>query len=395
LINSSNPSDPNWLRPFLLKKKGKINTPLFLMTPNSVGNSLKWSKWWGNPELAKLFTDYMEAGGVILALSTGESSSDHFGPLFKDAAYSVAPIEPAVMKPAGGAGTAVCEKLTPFTGEEPPKANRMFMYKRMIVLARPETDAKAAVGLAKRFGKGLFITFLTDPGNYELTASLALSFADAEALKEIKRLLEMAGAETMPGAFEDHGKDGAFRDDFDSYENGSAGLPAWQPLAGTWAVRDGEYHQTLTQGYDHCATVNVSVSGDYRIETSTRLVKGIQEGGFIFNVPSRFSKNGSQMVRFCGQDTLWCGPFGGGGGFSLANTIGSGKPERDEKWTTLAVTVRNSDAAYDIAVNGREVARNLKMTNVLQPGKSGYVGLVACRGHVAYDWVNVTPVKDK
>ena len=394
LINATNPSDPHWLRPFLLKKKAKINTPLFVMGPNSVGNSLKWSKWWGNPELAALFTEYMEAGGVILAISTGESSSDYFGPLFKDAAYAVAPMELAPMVPAGDAGTTVCKTLKAFSGEAPPKSNRMFMYKNMVVLARPETDSASAVALAKRFGKGLFVGMLTDPANYELTASLALSFADAATLKAIKKTVARAGVESMPGAFEDQGKDGAFEDDFSSYKDGNTGLPVWQPIAGTWVMRDGEYHQTTPQGYDFCATVNVRVSGDYRIETSTRLVQGIQEGGFLFNIPSRFSKNGSQMVRFCGQPQLWCGPFSGGGGFSLANTIGTGKARDDEKWMTLTVTVRNSKGVYDIAVDGKEVAKDLRLSNVLEPGKSGYVGLVACRGHIAYDWVKVTAVKE-
>jgi hypothetical protein len=54
--------------------------------------------------------------------------------------------------------------------------------------------------------------------------------------------------------------------------------------------------------------------------------------------------------------------------------------------------VRNSAGTYDLFVDGKEVAKELKLTNVAKSG--GYVGLVACRGQVAFDDLKVKPLGD-
>jgi hypothetical protein len=54
--------------------------------------------------------------------------------------------------------------------------------------------------------------------------------------------------------------------------------------------------------------------------------------------------------------------------------------------------VRNSKAVYDIFVDGKKVAENLKITNVA-PKEGAYLALVACRGHVAFDDLKITPIK--
>ena len=99
LISCYNPSSPAWLRPFLLTPNGKINTPVFLMNANSITGSLKYSKWWGDPELSKLFTEYMNAGGAIVMTRAGEKTSDLFGSLLGDSSYFTMAAEAAPMAP--------------------------------------------------------------------------------------------------------------------------------------------------------------------------------------------------------------------------------------------------------------------------------------------------------
>ena len=61
-------------------------------------------------------------------------------------------------------------------------------------------------------------------------------------------------------------------------------------------------------------------------------------------------------------------------------------------WVTLAVTVHNSTGLCDLAVNGEQVAADLKLRHVSPAGQARCVSLVCCRGHVAYDDVKVTPI---
>ena len=185
-----------------------------------------------------------------------------------------------------------------------------------------------------------------------------------------------------------------FAEDFSSYENGNTGEPLWQPMSGKWKMEDGRYHQLLTDGYDYCATPSVSVKGDYQIEARLRLVDGTMEGGLMFNMPSRVSKYSSQMVRFSGHETLWAGSFSTIGEFSLEHSVPTGIKAREEKWAALTVTVRNSRGTYDLTVNGNKVAEGLKLTHKPRRDEGSYFGLVACRGHVAYDWVKVISLKE-
>ena len=184
-------------------------------------------------------------------------------------------------------------------------------------------------------------------------------------------------------------KNGTFVDDFKSYKEGGVGLPVWVPLSGKWQIKDGMLNVLNTQGYDFIATANMKVTGDYKVEVTAKVVKGIYEAGLMFNLPSRFAVSGSQMVRFSGASTLWCGPYP----FSLEHNLPTGVDYQNTDFHTLSITVMNSKGTYDLAVNGRVIAKNLKLTNVLKKGQFGYIGVVSCRGHLAFKSFKVTPVK--
>ena len=390
LVGAINPSCAAKLRPFLMKPDGTINAPLFLLAPDSIRTSLKYAKWWGDPELTRLLTEYMKAGGAIVAVNAGETTSELFGKLLGDSAYFTVPVEVSTVVPTEGAGAKAFELLGLAAGEKKLQTRSAYVYENMVVLAKPANEKAAGAVLARKIGKGFFMVMLAEVRYGEELAALAQNLADPGNLSELNAIISTSKPESVPGAFKDFSKDNAFSDDFGSYEDGSIGLPVWLPLRGKWKMAGGEYHQLMTNGYDHLTTGNARIKGDYVIEARVKLIKGIFEGGFVFNIPSRFSKGPSQMVRFCGHEAFWCGPFNSGGGFSLEHNLQSGVA-RDEEWHTLKVAVRNSKATYDITVDGKAVAEGLKISNPA-PAKGGYIGLVACRGHIAYDSMKVTPL---
>jgi hypothetical protein len=390
LISPITPSNADWLRPFLLKSNGQPNARLFLMGTGSIANSLKYAKWWGNPGLTKLFTDYMKAGGVIVAVKGGETTSELFGKLLTDGSYFIVPTAATPVLPVGAAGKQACDVLKLFTGDKKPTATGMYVYKNMVVLARPEPEKNAGTMMARSFGKGFFLSMLLDL-DVQQFAALGATLAQPQTLSALGRIISGAEPQGVKGAFEDYGKDGVFSDDFKSYQTGSVGLPVWLPLSGVWKIQDGQYHEIAGNSYDFCTTANAKIKGDYTIEVSSTLVEGIFESGVVFNLPTRFSMARSQMVRFCGGSALWCGPLQGG--FSLEHDIPTGVEHVPKDFHMLKVTVYNSKGTYDLAVDGKEIAKDLKLTVKPKSADEGfYVGLISCRGHVAYNSVKVTPL---
>ena len=190
----------------------------------------------------------------------------------------------------------------------------------------------------------------------------------------------------------DYGTGGVFADNFSAYTDGDAGSPVWQVLAGEWQVQDGQYHACRTDGYDFCAMAHAHLAARYRLEVRLRLVEGLLEGGLLFNGRSPSSKANSQLVRFSGPGTLWCGPFDRSGAFTLADTLTTGIDPASDEWITLAVTVQNDKGTYDVAINGKPVAEGLKLARAPKGEYTRYAGLMSCRGHIAFDDLKITPL---
>jgi hypothetical protein len=245
--------------------------------------------------------------------------------------------------------------------------------------------------LARRFGKGLYLSMLLEP-SYAQMAEMAQRLADPARRAALLDLVAAAPPDSVPGAFQDFARDNAFTAEFAKYQDGSNGIPVWLPLTGRWKITGGAYHELDSNGYDFLAIANARIRGDYVVNVRMQVVEGILEGGVVFNLPTRFSRASSQMVRFCGHEALWVGPFNSGAAFSLEQDIRTGLTVRDKEWHTLTVTVLNSQGKYDLAVDGKSVATGLKLTNV--PKDAGaYIGLVSCRGHVAFSEVTVAAPK--
>lgn len=385
IITPFMPASPEWLRPFLLRPDGSINAKVFLMGPRSVTDSLKYAKWWGDPELSRLLTDYMLAGGVLALVKPGETSSEWFGTLLADARYAVlpAPQTPSVAA-AAAQGALAALGLTEF------KASGMYVFSRLGALAHPPSEPGAATIVGRVVGKGFFLATLADLDAQAL-ADLASRLAQPHVTATVRDALGTRIPDAESDAFEDQGRDGTYEDDFDKYPDGSMGLPAWLPISGSWQVQGGEYHETTMNGYDFCSTLNVQVTGDYRVEAVSRVIEGIYETGFVFNSASRYSITQSQMVRFSGPEQVWCGPLQGG--FSLQHVLNTDITVRDSTPHTLAIDVYNSKGTYDVWVNGKRIGSDLPLAVRLSNGEAGYIGLLSCRGHVAYSSVSVQPIR--
>ena len=135
--------------------------------------------------------------------------------------------------------------------------------------------------------------------------------------------------------------------------------------------------------------------GHWRLRNpdEVRLVKGTMGGGLIFNLSSRRLNTSCQMVRFSGHEKLWCGSFDSGGVFDLKHSQPTGLAKNSKGWVTLTVTVRNSSGTYDIAVNGKQLAKALKLRLVPRAGQARCVALTSSHSHVAFDDVKLSPRK--
>ena len=75
--------------------------------------------------------------------------------------------------------------------------------------------------------------------DYEQTAGIGINLADPKKMAAVKEVISSLKPESVPGAFNDFSKDNAYSDSFDEYKDGSAGLPVWLTLSGTWKIDKG------------------------------------------------------------------------------------------------------------------------------------------------------------
>lgn len=113
----------------------------------------------------------------------------------------------------------------------------------------------------------------------------------------------------------------------------------------------------------------------------------------MFNMSSRHFSRSCQMVRFSGHDMFWYGSFDSGGAYDLEDSVQTGLAKNSKKWVTLTITVRNSSGTYDIAINGKQLAKALKLRYVPIAGQARCVALTSSHSHVVFDDVTLSPLK--
>jgi hypothetical protein len=75
----------------------------------------------------------------------------------------------------------------------------------------------------------------------------------------------------------------------------------------------------------------------------------------------------------------------------MQNNVPSGLQDA-KGWVTLAINVLNSKGTYDVEVNGKTVAEDQKLTYVANDDSGRCAALFSHKGHVAFDYLKVTPL---
>ncbi len=188
MVRFNNPADAEWLRPMLIKDDGTLNTRLLLMGPGVLGPTIKFQTWWSDPALTKLLTDYMNAGGTIVAVNPTAPSSDFAGKLLGDSSFTTEPLPaPGDVEPTAN-GKAVWKAIAPlFPEDRKPQSARKFTCKNMVELAtvkQGENTGSSIIG--KNYGKGTLVLIMINL-DYTQHAKLAQKLADPKTLAAIRK----------------------------------------------------------------------------------------------------------------------------------------------------------------------------------------------------------------
>ena len=162
---------------------------------------------------------------------------------------------------------------------------------------------------------------------------------------------------------------------------------AWLPLAGDWLAHDGIYSQRDNTGYDYLSLLDLAPRAHYRIEAKLRLGDGDMGGGFIYNAPSKATRNGAQIVDFDKQGSFlrWGryddkGAYVYEGGAKVDPSIGDGQ------WHSLQLTTHANTSV--VVLDGR------KFGTITNSSTSGHVGLSASKAQVDFDNIAFTVLPD-
>ena len=159
----------------------------------------------------------------------------------------------------------------------------------------------------------------------------------------------------------------------------------WQPLAGQWAIDNGALVQQRSDESDDGVTLEDAPGGDYTIRTRFHHMQGMG-GGVIFDLPSRTSRNGGQIVRYADEagGVFW-------GYLDQQGTWrGQGSMHTEPAGTTshaLEVGIRRD--SYSIRLDGQALAVGVPRVN-----RAGYIGLTTSHSVVAYESFEVLPSAD-
>ncbi len=165
----------------------------------------------------------------------------------------------------------------------------------------------------------------------------------------------------------------------DDFEDGDS--KGWQVLSGAWQSRDGAYLQTSTSGAD-LSSISLFQGANFTATVRLQWLDGTLGAGVIYNMARRDANARSQIVNYTEDGTLlqW-GHFDEGGNFVFEGSaeVPDGS---DGEWHSLELRV--ADGLADFLLDGELVAEQVELTY-----SSGYLGLLASNGSVAFDDVQI------
>jgi hypothetical protein len=174
-----------------------------------------------------------------------------------------------------------------------------------------------------------------------------------------------------------------FRENFQSYSDGSDGSPVWHPVKGSWQIRNRAYEQ-LSPEYDCASMLDVYMDNSFRLDAEFEHLDGDIGVGFIFASKEYDDISFSQMIRYDGGTTFLMGYFQNAEFNAIASVKAAVITPNMKHTLTLEVNRRaNSFMAF---IDGKAVTSEpVPLTYA-----GGYVGLQSSAGKIRFHNITLT-----
>ncbi len=174
-----------------------------------------------------------------------------------------------------------------------------------------------------------------------------------------------------------------YRENFQSYSDGSDGSPVWHPIKGSWHIRNRVYEQHSTE-YDCASMLDMYMDHSFRLEAEFEHLDGDIGVGFIFASKEYDDISFSQMIRYDGGTTFLMGYFQS----AEFNAIASVKAAviTPNMKHTLTLEVNRDANSFKVFIDGKAIT--LKPVPLTYAG--GYIGLQSSAGKVRFHNVTLT-----
>lgn len=173
--------------------------------------------------------------------------------------------------------------------------------------------------------------------------------------------------------------DMVYTSDFDK-EPGGAG---WVPISGSWQIASKQMLQSDPIFVDAAIGYETSTFENYTIRATFNHLEG-HGAGVLFNMPSPYSINGAQLVRYSDEtDAIIWGYYDSKGVFNRQGFVDASQPEKEAH--TLQVFSGND--SYDIFLDSEMIVRDVPLVSI-----QGAVGLITSRSSAAFSYVEIFPL---
>ncbi len=170
-----------------------------------------------------------------------------------------------------------------------------------------------------------------------------------------------------------------YNSDFDK-EPGGAG---WVPFSGTWKITGKKLEQSDAIKVNAGIGYETSSFQNYTLRVTLNHLQG-QGAGVLFNMPSPYQLNGSQVVRYSDEtDSLIWGSFDEQGGFIRQGFVGVSQVGREDH----VIQVYSGDTSYDVFLDDQIIARDVPLVS-----KQGNIGLISSSTIADFSTVEVYPL---
>ncbi|UCE05752.1 MAG: NHL repeat-containing protein [bacterium] len=176
-------------------------------------------------------------------------------------------------------------------------------------------------------------------------------------------------------------------DNFESYQNGSNGMPIWTVTKGFWQIEKGKFVQKTKQ-YDCGVMLNIFLDTSFEIATNFRVIEGEAGAGFFFHSEDYHSTEFSHMSRFESNQSMLIGHFMQGG-YECTHSARF-KKQNFSKWHRLVLRVDQDQRQYSIFLDDKPISES---EPILFP--AGYCGLQSSGGVIEFDNVTLTRLSMK